>query len=80
MAIKAIPQRKRLAMGEEPRSDPRSGGLVVPRPFGGSREPKEPADAKGLNGSEKPTLESRAGVTHAATDVGRRVGRTRGNP
>ena len=77
MSTLPISPRKRLAMGHEPRQDPRSGGMVVPRPFGGSREPKEPNYK--VNGSEKPTLESRAGVKHPATDVGERAGSKKGN-
>jgi len=78
MAATAIGNRKRLAMGHEPRSDPRSGGMVVPRPWGGTREPGEPGRGR-VADSRKPTLESRAGVTHPATDVGRKAGRRGGD-
>jgi hypothetical protein len=68
MAKMAVSPRKRLAMGHEPRSDPRTGGMVVPR--AGGKSIKSPKTKVG--GSEKPTLESRAGVKHSGTDKGER--------
>jgi len=82
MAELPISPRKRLAMGHEPRQDPRSGGMVIPRPGKATiKNDEEPTKhATKVLGSDKPDLESRAGVDHKGTDKGRRVGVAKGRP
>lgn len=75
MAELPISPRKRMAMGHEPRKDPRSGGMVVPRPGGGSVPSKETK----VGDSHKPTFESRAGVRHVGTDKDQVAGNRPGN-
>ncbi len=61
-----IPARKRHAMGHKVNKYA-AGGMVVPRVGGGSQKPNVPDYADGVvANSERPKLDSRAGVKHGA--------------
>jgi hypothetical protein len=67
MSEMSIPARKRHAMGHKVNKYA-EGGMVVPRVGGESRKPKVPDYADGVvANSERPKVDSRAGVKHGAT-------------